>query len=180
MDRSKVILVNEQDQPLGNADKMEAHLSGQLHRAISIFIFNNRGEMLLQQRALEKYHSGGLWTNACCSHPLEEMSLLDFGRLRLREELGFETKLEKIFDFIYRAEMGNGLIEHELDHVLLGVYDGMVPFDSKEVMDYRFSDLESIEASLISNPEKYTAWFLLAFPKVKAWFEKNATGSSIS
>ena len=170
MDRSQVILVDENDNVLGKAEKMEAHRKGLLHRAFSIFIFNRKGEMLLQQRALSKYHSGGLWTNACCSHPIEEMPLEEFAGLRLQEELGFKTSLYRIFDFIYKADMENGLIEHELDHVLWGIYEGPIPFNREEVMDYRYVPLEEISESIHTHPGKYTAWFRLVYPRVEKWY----------
>src|SRR6185503_16709121 len=119
-----VILVNEKDEVTGTAEKMEAHEKGLLHRAFSIFVFNSRGEVLMQQRAPGKYHSAGLWTNACCSHPRPGEKTEEAARRRLREELGFETALTEIFDFIYRAEFVNGLAEHEYDHVYVGEYDG--------------------------------------------------------
>ena len=118
-----MILVNERDEPLGSMEKMEAHRKGALHRAFSVFIFNSRGEMLLQQRALKKYHSGGLWTNACCSHPRPGETNEAAALRRLREEMGFDTSLQQIFSFTYRASFNNGLTEHEYDHVFAGIYD---------------------------------------------------------
>jgi len=120
----QVILVNEQDEQVGIMEKMQAHREGKLHRAFSVFIFNNKREMLLQQRALNKYHSGGLWTNACCSHPKPNESTEAAAKRRLKEELGFETTLEKNFDFTYKADFENGLTEYEFDHVFSGVYNG--------------------------------------------------------
>ena len=171
MDRSMVILVDEEDRPRGLAEKMDAHLCGELHRAFSIFIFNDLGELLLQQRALDKYHSGGLWTNTCCSHPVEEMKLEDFARLRLKEEMGFDAPLEKLFDFLYRADMENGLIEHEFDHVLTGSYNGTVSPDPREVLDHKFLSLDEISDSLDKFPQLYTAWFRMVFPRVKKWYQ---------
>ena len=129
MNREEVILVDIEDNPTGVADKMSAHLEGKLHRAFSIFIFNTEGKMLLQRRALSKYHSGGLWTNACCSHPLPEETTLAAASRRLKEELGFETSIEKIFDFVYKAEFENGLTEYEFDHVFAGEFDGDINFN---------------------------------------------------
>ncbi len=171
MDRSRVILVDEEDKPLGTAEKMDAHLKGELHRAFSIFIFNNQGDLMLQRRALDKYHSGGLWTNTCCSHPVEDMSLEGFARIRLQEEMGFDATLIKAFDFLYRSDMENGLIEHEFDHVLIGQYDGHVFPDPTEVMEYKFLSLEEVEDSLEKYPHIYTAWFRMAFPRVKKWYQ---------
>jgi isopentenyl-diphosphate delta-isomerase len=173
MDRSMVILVDEEDKPRGTAEKMEAHLKGELHRAFSIFIFNGEGDLLLQRRAMDKYHSGGLWTNTCCSHPIPDMSLEGFARLRLQEEMGFDTPLYKVFDFIYRADMENGLVEHEFDHVLVGNYSGPVFPDPSEVMEYKFLSPTQIEDSLDEFPHMYTAWFRMAFPRVNKWQQRH-------
>ena len=165
----EVILVNGQDEQTGVMEKMEAHQKGLLHRAFSIFIFNNRGEMLLQQRASSKYHSPDLWTNACCSHPQpgETTELAAFRRLK--EELGFETKLFEIFSFTYRAVFENGLTEHEFDHVLIGTYNGQVFLNADVVKDYCFMKPEKIKESLSSHPHKYTEWFKIAFPKLEEY-----------
>ena len=125
--------------------------------------------MLLQQRALQKYHSGGLWTNACCSHPRPGEDTLQAAKRRLAEELGFSTPLEKIFDFVYQAEFENGLTEYEFDHVFTGVYDDTIVPNKDEVKDYCFKSMEDIRESLASHPQKYTAWFRIAFEKVEAW-----------
>lgn len=162
--------MNERDEELGIMPKMEAHIKGELHRAFSIFIFNEKKEMLLQQRAVEKYHSGGLWTNACCSHPRPGEENQDAANRRLYEELGFTTTLQKIFDFTYYASFDNGLIEHEFDHVFIGFYDGKIVLDSDEVKNYSYQSMEEIEASITQAPKKYTAWFCIAFPKIKEWF----------
>ncbi len=172
MDIQHVILVNKNDEQVGIAEKMEAHRQGLLHRAFSVFIFNSKGEMLLQQRALKKYHSGGLWTNACCSHPKPGDDTLSAAMIRLREEMGFETNLEKIFDFVYKAEFDNGLTEHEFDHVFAGEYDGKIDFNKEEVMDYCYKDIPEIQESLLTHPGKYTAWFQLAFPEVESWWNE--------
>ena len=167
----QVILVNEQDEEIGNIEKMEAHQQGILHRAFSIFIFNERGEMLLQQRAMNKYHSGGLWTNACCSHPRPGEDVVQAANRRLKEELGFSTSLHKIFDFLYNASFDNGLTEHEFDHVFVGSFDGKIQPNPTEVHDYCFKTLEEIAANIESNSNKYTAWFCIAFPKVFRWWQ---------
>lgn len=173
MDSTKVILVDEQDNPIGIAEKMEAHHNGgQLHRAFSVFLFNSRGEMLLQQRALDKYHSGGLWTNACCSHPAPGENTPDAALRRLKEELGFTTPVQKIFDFVYRAEFENGLTEHEYDHVFVGEYEGDFQYNPLEVMDYRYISLPALKEDMAQEPEKYTAWFRLAFPRIEAWWKQ--------
>jgi len=173
----KIILVNEYDEETGTIEKMEAHRRGILHRAFSIFIFNNKKEMLLQQRSMNKYHSGGLWTNACCSHPrpgeLTEAAALR----RLKEELGFETRLEKIFDFTYKAAFENGLIENEFDHVFAGIYDGEINFNRNEVQDVCFRSMQEIESDLQTYPHKFTAWFLIAFPMIKKWQYELATAA---
>jgi isopentenyl-diphosphate delta-isomerase len=168
-----VILVNEQDEPIGVMEKMEAHRKAVLHRAFSVFIFNSKGEMLLQQRAVGKYHSGGLWTNTCCSHPVPGEDTLQGATRRLNEEMGFTTMLEKVFDFVYLAEFEHGLTEHEFDHVFVGMYEGKIAPDPMEVKDYCFKSLDEIEATLQSHPQKYTAWFSIAFPKVQQWAAEN-------
>ena len=168
-----VILVNEKDEITGTAEKMEAHKKGLLHRAFSIFVFNSRGEMLMQQRAPGKYHSGGLWTNACCSHPRPGEKTEDAARRRLKEELGFETPLAGIFDFIYKAEFVNGLAEYEYDHVYVGEYDGIIQPDKEEVMDYCFLPMPEVGRRITHRPENYTAWFHIAFPKIEQWWKEH-------
>jgi isopentenyl-diphosphate Delta-isomerase len=167
----EVILVNEQDEQVGSMEKMEAHHKGALHRAFSVFIFNNKGEMLLQQRAISKYHSGGLWTNACCSHPRPGESTNEAADRRLQEELGFSTSIKKIFDFKYNASFNNGLIEHEFDHVYVGNFQGQVKPNPSEVQDYCYMTMKDILASTQSHPHKYTAWFCIAFPQVYKWWQ---------
>ncbi len=170
MEIAEVILVNEKDEELGKEEKMKAHLDGLLHRAFSIFIFNSKGEMLLQQRAMEKYHSGGLWTNACCSHPAPGENTQTAALRRLKEEMGFHTIIAKQFDFVYKAAFSNGLTEYEFDHVFTGVYDGVININQKEAMNYCYKSMEEIVDLLEKNPEQYTAWFQIAFPKVRAWW----------
>jgi isopentenyl-diphosphate Delta-isomerase len=164
---AEVILVNERDEPIGTLEKMEAHQRGILHRAFSVFIFDKQGRMLLQQRALTKYHSGGLWTNACCSHPKPGENTQAAARKRLKEELGFDAEIKPMFTFTYKAEFENGLTEHEFDHVFIGTYEGDILPNAVEVMAHRFETLEQIEAELHQQPEKFTAWFKIAFPKVR-------------
>lgn len=169
---TQVILVDEQDNPVGTAEKMEAHFNGgQLHRAFSVFIFNHRGQMLLQQRALQKYHSGGLWTNACCSHPAPGEETAAAALRRLREELGFTTPVKKVFDFLYKADFDNGLTEHEFDHVFVGQYEGAILFNEEEVMDYCYVTHDQLRQSLRDEPGKYTAWFHIAFPRINEWWQ---------
>jgi isopentenyl-diphosphate delta-isomerase len=173
VDNQQVILVDEHDNALGAMDKMEAHQKGLIHRAFSIFIFNSRGEMLLQQRALTKYHSAGLWSNSCCSHPCPGEEVKEAAIRRLNEELGFETSLKKIFDFIYQVSFENGLVENEFDHVFVGVYDGNVKMNSEEVSDYTFMPMEQIALELKNKPGNYTEWFKISFPKLEAWWQQN-------
>ena len=172
MKEQQVILVDEQDTPIGTMEKMEAHHKGCLHRAFSVFIFNTKGEMLLQQRAMNKYHSSGLWTNACCSHPQPGEDTSVAAKRRLNEEMGFETEIEKVFDFVYAADLENGLKEYEFDHVYAGVYDGAIQANPDEVHDYCYKDLNEIRQSLLSHPKKYTVWFHVAFPQLELWWNK--------
>ncbi|MGQ0738770.1 MAG: isopentenyl-diphosphate Delta-isomerase [Bacteroidota bacterium] len=172
MDSTEVILVDVNDRQTGVMEKMEAHQKGMLHRAFSIFIFNNKGEMLLQQRALQKYHSGGLWTNTCCSHPLPGEETAEAAKRRLREELGFETAIRKIFAFTYKTDFDNGLTEYEFDHVFTGQYEGDIDFNKEEVMDICFKNIGEVRNSLQLQPQKFTAWFHLAFPRIEKWWQK--------
>ena len=167
----QVVLVNELDQEIGLMEKMEAHEKALLHRAFSVFVFNDAGELLLQQRAFEKYHSGGLWTNTCCSHPRPNEAVLDAANRRLVEEMGFSTPLEKVFDFIYQAEFSNGLTEHEFDHVFIGQYNGAIVPDPNEVHAYEYRTMESIQASLDAKEGLFTAWFEIIFPKMMDWWK---------
>jgi isopentenyl-diphosphate delta-isomerase len=163
----EVILVDETDTPLGKMEKMEAHKKALLHRAFSVFIFNSKGEMLLQRRASGKYHSPGLWTNACCSHPRPGEETHSAALRRLKEELGITTTLTKLFDFTYRSAYDNGLTEFEFDHVFAGVYDDRdIRPDPAEVSDFCFRSSGDIQVDLQRSPAKYTSWFHLAFPLV--------------
>jgi isopentenyl-diphosphate delta-isomerase len=169
----EVILVNEADEVVGTMEKMEAHRKGILHRAFSVFIFNTKGEMLLQQRAQNKYHSAGLWTNACCSHPAPGEPTQEAAERRLQEEMGFITPLQKVFEFTYKTEFENGLTEYEFDHVFAGTWDGIIAPQKDEVNDYCFKTLDEIQSSLLSHPQKYTAWFPLAFTRIEQWAKEN-------
>jgi len=164
--KAQVILVNELDQETGLMEKMEAHEKGLLHRAFSVFILNDQGDMLLQQRALDKYHSGGLWTNACCSHPLPGERVEAAAHRRLSEEMGFDCPLRELFQFTYRTEFDNGLIEHEYDHVWAGTYNGAIHPDPREVHAYHYLPVNEIFRLLAEVPEQFTSWFRLAFPRV--------------
>jgi isopentenyl-diphosphate Delta-isomerase len=156
-----VILVDEQDHEIGTMEKMEAHRKGLLHRAFSIVIFNSKGEMLLQQRAAEKYHSGGLWTNACCSHPRPGETLEDAGKRKLLQEMGFSCNLNYSHKFIYKVELDNQLTEYEWDYVLVGNYDGTPVVNPLEAQAWKYQSLASIRKHANENPEDYTCWFRL-------------------
>jgi len=166
-----VILVDENDEQIGTMGKIEVHQKALLHRAFSVFVFNEKGEILLHRRAIKKYHSGGLWTNACCSHPKPGEETLWAAENRLQEEMGFNTTLKKAFDFIYKAPFDNGLTEYEFDHVFVGTYDGVIVPNAEEVSDYCYKSVEEIKNSLESHPQKYTEWFKIAFPKMEAYLE---------
>lgn len=172
MNTQNVILVSERDEELGAMEKMQAHEQGILHRAFSIFIFDKKGRMLLQQRAFGKYHGGQLWSNTCCSHPSPEEDTSAAAERRLREEMGFSTSLKKVFEFVYKAKVENGLIEHEYDHVFTGIYDGPIAINKSEVEDYCYEDMERIKCALNEQPEKFTAWFKIAFPTIETWWQE--------
>lgn len=163
---NQVILVNHKDEPIGVMEKMEAHEKAVLHRAFSVFIFNDSGQMLLHQRAFKKYHSGGLWTNACCSHPAPGEILETAAHTRLHFEMGFDAPLFPAFSFIYKTGFDNGLTEHEFDHVFIGKYNGAVEPDTNEVQSFAFMDVKEIAEQISRSPEKFTSWFKIAFPKV--------------
>jgi isopentenyl-diphosphate delta-isomerase len=166
MTEELVILVDENDNKLGLMEKMEAHEKGVLHRAFSVFVFNDKGELLLQQRALDKYHSGGLWTNTCCSHPRDGESVEEAAHRRLQEEMGFDCKLEKKFHFIYKRELDKGLTEHELDHVFFGIYNDAPNINTDEVASYKFVDMHTLKTDMQNNPHLYTEWFKICFDEV--------------
>ncbi len=173
MKEEYVVLVNEQDQALGTMPKMEAHEKGILHRAFSVFVMNKDGEILLQQRAKDKYHSPLLWTNTCCSHQREGESSVEAGKRRLQEEMGFSVELKELFNFIYKAPFDNGLTEHELDHVMVGYYNNDPIPNKEEVEDWAWSDPEEIKTDMARNPERYTAWFKIIFEKFYDHIIKN-------
>lgn len=154
-----VILVDEKDQQIGLMEKIQAHKEGILHRAFSVIIFNKNGDMLIHQRAKDKYHCGGLWTNACCSHPRDGESISTAAHRRLKEEMGFDTALNYIDSFIYKASFENGLIEHEFDHLLVGVYDGEIEPNNDEVANWKFVNLVQLKQDIHRNSSLYTAWF---------------------
>ena len=161
----QVILVNERDEPIGLMGKMEAHEKGLLHRAFSVFIFNSKQEVLLQQRASCKYHSPNLWTNTCCSHPRAGETNLQAGERRLQEEMGMQVPLEEVFSFIYKAPFDNGLTEHELDHILIGYYNDSPIINPDEVSNWRWTSPKNIKADITKFPHQYTEWFKIIFDK---------------
>lgn len=165
MAEEKVILVNEKDEQIGLMPKMEAHEKAVLHRAFSVFIFNDANELMLQQRALSKYHSPGLWTNTCCSHQRDGESNLEAGARRLQEEMGFVAPLEEKISFIYKAPFDNGLTEHELDHIMIGHYNDLPNINTDEVEAWKWMPLEAVKEDINVQPEIYTAWFKIIFDK---------------
>jgi isopentenyl-diphosphate delta-isomerase len=165
MEEEKVILVNEKDEPIGLMPKMEAHEKGLLHRAFSVFVFNDKNELMLQQRALSKYHSPGLWTNTCCSHQREGESNIEAGKRRLQEEMGFTTELKDTMAFIYKAPFDNGLTEHEFDHILVGNFNDVPNLNPEEVSAWKWMELEDVQKDMKSHPECYTEWFKIIFDK---------------
>ncbi len=170
----KVILVNEQDEWMGLAGKMQAHKEGLLHRAFSVFVFNSDNELLIQQRAGHKYHSPGLWSNTCCSHPRKGESTFAAAHRRMKEELGFDCAIEKAFEFRYNSEVGNGLIENEYDHIYIGYTDKIPQINPEEVQDYRFISIDKLADRLETEPTAFTAWLKLAFPVLLEHMDETA------
>lgn len=162
----QVILVDREDRDLGIMEKMDAHEKGELHRAFSVFIFNGKGELLMQQRALDKYHSAGKWTNTCCSHPRPGELNLAAAKRRLFEEMGMDCDLIYGFNFVYKAGFSNDLIEHEFDHVFFGESDDAPAINIKEVASFKYVSLLALEKDMIKNPDDYTAWLKVCFSKV--------------
>lgn len=171
MQRDKVILVDQNDQEIGYADKMEAHVKGMLHRAFSIFLFNSKKEMLIHQRAAGKYHGGGLWTNACCSHPQPGEDIKHSAIERLHFEMGLQCELQKAFSFIYHSPVENGLVEHEYDHVYLGFTDSTPLPHPDEVQSYRWINTTDLKKEIELQPEKFTFWFKKATHMLLAQFQ---------
>ena len=168
-----IIIIDQYDQMIGTMEKLAAHRVGALHRAFSIFIFNTKGELLLQQRALQKYHSGGLWTNTCCGHPRPGENTLDAAKRRLMEELGMLCELEKVFHFMYRHEFDSGLVENEYDHVLFGVSDNLPAPNPQEVDAFRYIQPDELKQDLLIRPEVYTAWLNICFEQVVLHLNQN-------
>ena len=162
----EVILVNEQDDVIGRAEKLEAHKNGLLHRAFSVFVFNDNEELLLQQRAHHKYHSPGLWTNTCCSHPRPDEVTIEAARRRCLEEMGIVITLKEIFSFVYKVDFENGLTEHEYDHVYIGTYNKDPYINKDEVNAFKWASTSNIKKDLLANPNHYTVWFKLCFERV--------------
>ncbi|RYY32385.1 MAG: isopentenyl-diphosphate Delta-isomerase [Sphingobacteriaceae bacterium] len=163
----QVIIVDEQDNMLGVMDKMEAHITGTLHRAVSVFIFNSAGDFLLQRRAVEKYHSGGQWSNTCCSHPRPDETAFAAAHRRLHEEMGMEADLTYAFNFVYRAEFSNELTEYEYDHVFFGVSDQVPVPNNDEVAEYRYMNIDVLIKDMQNYPNYYTEWFKLCLQHIK-------------
>ena len=164
----QVVLISENDEVLGLMDKLQAHENGLLHRAFSVFLFNEKGEVLLQKRAAEKYHSPNQWTNAVCSHPRAGETYLEAAQRRLKEELGIEAmELSPKFHFIYKADVGGKLWEHELDHVFTGNYDGDFDLNAEEVSEIRYITMEALDQEMESNPEHFTEWFKIILGEYK-------------
>lgn len=161
----RIILVDKNDNEIGNGEKMEVHRQGKLHRCFSIFVFNSKGQLLLQQRAKSKYHSGGLWTNTCCSHPRVGDELKEAAHRRLREEMGFDCELIEIFTFIYKAKLDHGLCEHEYDHVMIGKFDGEPIPNPEEADGWKWIGLDELKKDIMAYPENYTYWFKVALEK---------------
>jgi isopentenyl-diphosphate delta-isomerase len=163
----QVILVDQNDRARGTNDKMDAHRCGELHRAFSVFVFDSRGRLLVQQRAETKYHTGGMWTNTCDGHPRPGETVKEAAHRRLGEEMGFDCALGHAFAFTYRAELGNGLVENEYDHVLIGTYDGDPTPAEEEIAAYKWIDVERLVEDVRRDPDRYAPWFTLALDRLR-------------
>lgn len=172
VEEDEVILVDENDNPIGQMAKMEAHIKCKLHRAFSIFIFNRSGELLLQQRAFNKYHSAGKWTNTCCSHPRPGELTADAAKRRLKEEMNMECEMIPVFSFSYMAEVENGLLENEYDHVYFGICDDLPHPNPLEAADFKYINMQELQLNLVHEQEKYTAWLKICFEQVMAYYMK--------
>ncbi|MEL1245396.1 isopentenyl-diphosphate Delta-isomerase [Flavobacterium sp. DGU11] len=173
MEEEKVILVNERDEQIGLMPKMEAHEKAVLHRAFSVFVLNSNNEIMLQQRAAQKYHSPLLWTNTTCSHQREGESNIEAGTRRLREEMGFTTELKELFSFIYKAPFDNGLTEHELDHVMIGYYNDAPQINREEAESWKWMGIDAVKEAMQANPEEYTIWFRIIFDEFYHYLEEH-------
>ena len=173
MEEENVILVNEKDEQIGLMPKLEAHEKAVLHRAFSVFVLNDKMEIMLQQRAQQKYHSPLLWTNTCCSHQREGETNIQAGTRRLFEEMGLVTDLKELFHFIYKAPFDNGLTEHELDHVMIGYYNGEPKINSDEVENWKWMTIEDIKSDMHLHPDRYTVWFKIIFDEFYHFLEEH-------
>ena len=173
MTEEQVILVNEKDEPIGLMAKLEAHEKAVLHRAFSVFILNDKKEIMLQQRATHKYHSPLLWTNTCCSHQRSGETNVQAGTRRLQEEMGFTAELKELFHFIYKAPFDNGLTEHELDHVMIGYYSGEPDINREEVENWKWMTIEAVRQDMLENPGIYTVWFKIIFDEFYHYLEEH-------
>ncbi len=171
MKEEQVILVNSNDEAIGVMNKLEAHEKAVLHRAFSVFVLNDKNEVMLQQRAHHKYHSPLLWTNTCCSHQRSGETNIEAGKRRLYEEMGFETELKELFHFIYKAPFDNGLTEHELDHVMIGSFNGEPNINTEEVESWKWMKIEDIKSDMIQNSDNYTVWFKIIFDEFYHYLE---------
>lgn len=168
-----VVLVNENDEQIGLMPKLEAHEKALLHRAFSVFILNDKNQVMLQQRAADKYHSPLLWANTCCSHQREGETNIEAGNRRLQEEMGFNTQLKELFSFIYKAPFDNGLTEHELDHVMIGYYNQEPTINPDEVEAWKWMDIDEVRKDIQQNPDIYTAWFKIIFNEFYHYLEEH-------
>lgn len=171
MTEENVILVNEKDEQIGLMPKLEAHEKAMLHRAFSVFVLNEKNEIMLQQRAHHKYHSPLLWTNTCCSHQREGETNIQAGTRRLQEEMGFTTELKELFSFIYKAPFDNGLTEHELDHVMIGYYNNQPKINTEEVESWKWMAIDAVKSDMEQNPDIYTVWFKIIFDEFYHFLE---------
>lgn len=175
MDKTYVVLVDENDNPLGVMEKLKAHREARLHRAISVFIFNLRGDWILQKRALDKYHSRGLWTNACCTHPFPGESDNEAAKRRLMEEMGIKCEMKEVFSFVYKEKLENNLTEFELDHVFIGMTNEHPVINTNEVLEWKSISFDELRKDLFSNPSDYTVWFKAIFEKVNNHLYNNTS-----
>lgn len=172
--KEEVILVDKNNRKVGTEEKIKAHKEGKLHRAFSIFIFNSKEELLIQQRTKTKYHSGGLWSNSVCSHPRPGETYLLAKHRRLKEEMDFDCKLKKLFCFLYNAVFKNGLIENEYNCIFIGKFDGKPQPNKKEIMDYKWISIKELEQDILKYPNKYTVWLKIALKRIKSSQIKDA------
>lgn len=161
-----VILVDEEDNEVGRGEKLATHLNGQLHRAVSVFLFNEDGQLMIQQRAFSKYHSGGLWSNTCCGHPRPGELPIEAAQRRLWEEMGIQCELEKIFHFVYKVSLDNQITEHEFDHVFVGRFDGEANPNPEEAHAWKWIDVDVLSCDILNHPERYTYWFKMVLERV--------------